>query len=142
MPPSKKSITYQSLVKPTESTQGLFNGAQEMARHVEMTPYARREHARQKNRNKAAFDLRPELTDLVDQILEAFKATPTSITPFSKSALVELLMINGVQSVVQTHGDLYAYIDKLLRPTTTPRFDWHLELPPVPNASIIKRRKR
>lgn len=142
MPPSKKSLTYQSLVKPTESVQGLFHGAQETARQVEMTPYERREHARQKNRNKVAFDLRPELTNLIDQVLEAFKATPGSITPFSKSALVELFIINGLQSIVQAHGDLYTYIDELLRPTTTPRFDWQLEIPPVPDLSIVRKRRR
>lgn len=142
MPPTKKSITYQSLVKPTASVQGLFHGAQETARQVEMTPYERREHARQKNRNKVAFDLRPELSNLIDQVLEAFRATPTSITPFSKSALVELFIINGIESIERTHGDLYTYVDELLRPTTTPRFDWQLEIPPVPDETIIKRRRR
>jgi hypothetical protein len=107
-----------------------------------MTPYERREHARQKNRNKVAFDLRPELSNLIDQVLEAFRATPTSITPFSKSALVELFIINGIESIERTHGDLYTYVDELLRPTTTPRFDWQLEIPPVPDETIIKRRRR
>ena len=85
--PRKKQITYQSLTPPTAASP-LFSQAEEVSRLVEMTPYQRRERVRQKKRNKEAFDFRPEMSQLIDEIVESFKDTPMSITPFSKSALV------------------------------------------------------
>ena len=104
--------------QPEDPVYGSLN---KVRRARNMTASQRKKAARDKARNKVTYDLSPELQAAVNAIAER------ESIPASQAAAV--LMIIGLEQVRRGQFD---FADLVHRPSRSPRYDFVLELPDVP----------
>jgi len=141
----KSALTKVSRVKrgklpigvevPAEVLEGLTGGGSgkkdEANKVSNLTTAQRLKRIKDRGRIRLSFDCTQELSDAIAMLMEKYRSKNDSRSPFPKSDLIELVLVLGLQKLLENGEG----IRSLYIPTTSPHYAFKLSVPPAPDVS-------